>query len=160
MDVATLRRRPRAGLLVVRADARVLLFRYVFKDGPLSGQDYWATAGGGVEPGETIESAAIRELKEETGFDVADPGPVLYRREVQIQLVDGEYVVSDEHYFRIDVPDADISRAGWTAHEHNVTAEHRWWSRAALLATRDTVYPEDLLHMLGWGDDNRRSGLS
>lgn len=31
---------------------------------------YYTLPGGAVEPGETLEEAAIREVKEETGFDV------------------------------------------------------------------------------------------
>src|SRR6516162_886084 len=50
-----MRRRRSARLLIVVPAGRVLLFRFVFKNGALAGEDYWATPGGGVEEGETFE---------------------------------------------------------------------------------------------------------
>lgn len=34
------------------------------------GEDYYVVPGGGIEPGEIAEDAALREAKEETGLDV------------------------------------------------------------------------------------------
>ena len=65
-----MRRRPSARLLIFDRDGRLLLFRYVFRDGALAGDDYWGTPGGGLEDGETFEQAAIRELsKAEIKFE-------------------------------------------------------------------------------------------
>jgi 8-oxo-dGTP diphosphatase len=68
-------RRPSSRLLVVDAQNRVLLFKFNHTRGALSGQQFWATPGGGLDPGETYEQAACRELFEETGLTVDHPGP-------------------------------------------------------------------------------------
>ncbi len=78
--------RPSSRLLVLDPQGRLLLFRFVHRSGALAGQDYWATPGGGLEANETFETAAILELKEETGIVIDDPGAQVARRECVLQL--------------------------------------------------------------------------
>jgi 8-oxo-dGTP diphosphatase len=143
-----MRRRRSARLLIIEPAGRVLLFRFVFRKGALAGEDYWATPGGGVEEGETFEQAAIRELREETGIRVESVGPQVGQREFVLQLSDGEHVVADERFFRVEAKEATLSRDEWTAEEAEVMVAHRWWSRDELSQTSETVWPENLIEML------------
>ncbi len=56
--------RPVARVILIEADQIALLERH------RQGQHYFAFPGGGIDPGETPEQAAIREALEETGLEV------------------------------------------------------------------------------------------
>ena len=62
-------RKSGVGIVVVTKDKKILLhkeYRY-----PI--QDYsWEIQGGGIDEGETLEEAAVRELEEETGIKVEE----------------------------------------------------------------------------------------
>ena len=51
-------------LVFVRQDDRILLVRQNY------GRRYWSLPGGVVELGESIDEAAVREVREEAGLDV------------------------------------------------------------------------------------------
>ncbi|QRM34750.1 NUDIX hydrolase [Microvirga sp. VF16] len=143
-----MRRRPSARLLVLDPTGRVLLFRFSYQRGALVGQSYWATPGGGLEEGETFEQAAIRELREETGLHVDAMGPEVESREFVLQLPDGEHVMAHERFFVVQTEHTDLSRNGWTSEEHEVMADHRWWSISELAQTSETIWPDNLPDIL------------
>ena len=60
------------GAVVLNGDGRVLLVKRAHE--PLKGE--WSLPGGGVEVGETLDAAVVRELFEETGLTVT-VGPVV-----------------------------------------------------------------------------------
>ena len=65
--------RPFVGVGAVIVDSgRVLVVKRKYE--PLAGQ--WSIPGGAVELGETLEACVAREMREETGLDVA-VGPVI-----------------------------------------------------------------------------------
>jgi 8-oxo-dGTP diphosphatase len=143
-----MRRRPSARLLILDPQDRLLLFRYVFRDGPLAGEDYWGTPGGALEDGETFEQAAIRELFEETGIKVQRVGAHIAESEFVLRIPSGEEVLAHERYLLIDAADAALSRVGWLPDEANVIADHKWWTRDEIANAQVQIWPDNLLAML------------
>jgi 8-oxo-dGTP pyrophosphatase MutT (NUDIX family) len=143
-----LRRRPAARILLTNPLGQVLLFRFDHREGALAGKNYWATPGGGLEHGETYEQAAMRELSEETGIYIADPGPVIAERKIVLQLSNGDYVLEEEQYFHITVPTDSISVAGWSDEEVQCMTHYRWWSCDELEETQEAISPGNLVSIL------------
>lgn len=140
--------RPSSRLLILDSADRVLLFKFAFKSGPLAGTIFWATPGGGLDPGETFEQAACRELWEEVGLRIDDPGPQIARREAMIRLLTGEMARADERFFLLRTRDLALSQERWTDLEKEVMVEHRWWTQDELRAADEQVWPENLADML------------
>jgi 8-oxo-dGTP diphosphatase len=144
-----MRERPSSRLLVIDSLDRILLFRFDHKQGPLAGQRFWATPGGALDPGESYARAACRELLEETGLMVHDPGPEVGQRIVTLQMPDGEMVCADERFFLVRTEGtSQIATDRWTDLERKVMDAHHWWSAAELRSTVEQVWPDDLADLL------------
>jgi 8-oxo-dGTP diphosphatase len=70
-----------AGL--VRQGHQLLL---VHQQGPYDRAPFWALPGGKVEPGELLNEALVREIKEETGLTAAQTGALAYIMHADILL--------------------------------------------------------------------------
>lgn len=62
-EIAKLPYRPCVGLMVVNSDGKVFVGQRLDRD-----QDAWQMPQGGIDKGETVAEAALRELVEETGI--------------------------------------------------------------------------------------------
>jgi len=132
-------------ILIDRAD-RVLLFRGGDPTAPEAGT-WWFPPGGGLEPGETVEQAARREVLEETGLTLDELGRVIFHRQAEFTY-NGVDLVSEEDYFLVRVDHFDIRTDGWTDLEREVVTAHRWWPLDELRTTTDVVYPTELVTLI------------
>jgi len=135
--------RPAARILLLDGQGRVLLFRFDPGDRP----PFWCTPGGAVDPGESYEDAARRELWEETGIR-AEPGRQVAQRIVEFVTIEHVPVWADERYFLVRTDAEAIETGGHTALEQRVMQQWRWFTRAEIAAHDEPIFPEDLLEML------------
>lgn len=125
-------------VIIRDASDRVLLLKRGIRARTQHGK--WENAGGAVEPGESGEQAAIREVKEELGVHV------------QLEGVALDYV-----------PDTKNTEVVWRTvvfygtvtgnprvMEPGVCDEVRWFNRAELRGLELTTYAREDFERLGW----------
>jgi ADP-ribose pyrophosphatase YjhB (NUDIX family) len=76
------------------------------------GPGAFADVGVGAEPGETILQAAVREVREETGFSDVEFGPVIWRSDEPLTIPSGERMMMREHYIVARCAGGEPSRDG------------------------------------------------
>ena len=141
--------RPAARILLLDTKDRVLLFRFTAGDRPA----FWATPGGAVDPGESYEAAARRELREETGLDL-ECGAEVHARTVEFTTLEDVRVIADERYFLVRTQAFEIDTSAHTELERRVMQAHRWFDRAELADWPEIIFPEDLADILATLETN------
>ena len=143
-----MRRRLSARLLILDEADRILLFRFVYKRGPLAGQDFWGTPGGGVEDGETWSRrpCASWSRKPACGGRVSVQRSPAARSRCSCPTASMSCRTSATSWS--GSADNALSRDDWTDLEREVMVEHRWWSLEDLSRTEATVWPENLREMI------------
>ena len=91
------------------------------------------TPGGGVDPGETEEQAAIREVAEETGYVLGEEdliGPIASRHVVH--GYSDQVIEQDEAFYLAMVSPFEVDISAHTEEERLTLQSHRWWSHDEL----------------------------
>src|SRR5579859_4325309 len=143
-----MRERLTARVLLLDPQGRILLMKGRLPSAPHA-PGAWFTVGGGVEPGESLSAAALREIREETGFPEASVGPVLWEGEQIHHDRKGRPVRVKESFMVARCAGGEPARDGWQALEHEFVDDIRWWTLAELAVCAEPVFPPDLAERMG-----------
>lgn len=111
---------PRVGVgIIVRRNNEILLLRRK----NVHGDGTWSTPGGHLDPGETPEECAVREVREETGVDVGD---------VRFLAITNDVFENEgRHYVTVWMEATYLSGTETVAAEHEMS-EVAWYPAASL----------------------------
>jgi 8-oxo-dGTP pyrophosphatase MutT (NUDIX family) len=133
-----------ARVVVLDAADRVLLVRFTETQG---GRTWWATPGGALEPGETHQQAARRELLEEAGLAKVELSPVIWTRE-HVFAWRGRRYRQQERFFLTRVDRHELGPELREAHLRDGIDAHRWWTLPELERTDEVTAPRRLARLL------------
>jgi 8-oxo-dGTP pyrophosphatase MutT (NUDIX family) len=135
-----------ARVLLLDPNDRILLLR--IQEPGENKRAFWITPGGGVEPGETHEQAALRELREETGLCGVPLGPCVWHRKNAFEWL-GERLCQVERFYLVRTESFAPSCEEHTEVEAQVLTDFQWWSIDQIAeATHEQFAPRKLASYL------------
>ena len=140
--ISVIIKRPAVRAIILSPEDELLLLRIRSPEG---GDWFWITPGGGLEPGETNESALRRELKEEVGLEYFLMGPLVWRRQHTFDWA-GKRLCQYEEFHVVHVPRFEPHMSD--AHEMHVLDRFRWWAVAELALARERLTPLSLAEIV------------
>ncbi len=136
--------REAARVLVIDEAGRALLVR--FSDD--FGYTWWATPGGGLQPGEDHLSAALRELEEELGRDDIEIGPVIGWRRHTMSFNTLPWITQRERWFVARHASFDVAPERVESLAVEAVTDIRWWSADQLADSGLVTSPHRLADLV------------
>lgn len=142
--------------IIFSKDKKILMGR---KDPNKGGvySDAWHIPGGGIDKGETLEQALIREIKEEVGIDITNYKiikiPIIGNGTAEKTLKEsGEKVLCEMEFNRFEVYINDKNADEIDLHLDDDLVKAQWFTREELLSVKQIPRGKEFFEEMGYMD--------